>query len=72
MNISCTCSLSRVRARYHAKMFVFTCRCSSAERTVLSTSTATGPATRKDSATCLANSGLVGERLILHPIKLLA
>ena len=53
-------------------MYVFdlTCRCSSADRTALSTSTVTGQATRKDSVTCLVNSGLVGERLILNPLNM--
>ena len=53
-------------------MYVFdlTCRCSSADRTALSTSTVTGQATRKDSVTCLVNSGLVGERLIVIPLNM--
>ena len=37
------------------------CRCSKEDETVPSTSTATGPATRKDSATSKANSGSVGQ-----------
>ena len=36
-------------------------RCFNAAKTVQWTSTATGPITRMDSATCLANSGLVCE-----------
>ena len=56
MNISCRCSLSQVRGRC-------TCRCSSDDRTVPSTSSVTGSATKTDSGTCLANFGLVGERL---------
>ena len=70
MNISCKCSMSRVGVPTHVYAFVFTCRCSSGDRTAPSTSTATGPATRKDSATCLANSGLVGEQLMLNSLKL--
>ena len=48
-----------------------TCRCSSDDKTALSTSVAAGPATKKDSATCLENSGLVGERLIQNPFNML-
>ena len=42
-----------------------TCRCSREDKTVPSTSTATGPATRKNSATSKANSGLVGHTIYL-------
>ena len=38
------------------------CRCSREDKTVPLISTATGPATRKDSATSKANSGSVGQR----------
>ena len=58
-------------AEHCIHVFIVTCRCSSDDRTAPSTSTATGPHTRKDSATCLANSGLVSERLILNSLKLL-
>ena len=56
MNISSRCSLSRIRGRC-------ICRCSSEDRTVPSTSSVTGSATKTDLGTCLANSGLVGEPL---------
>ena len=42
-------------------MSVVTCRCSNDDRTAPSTSTANGPTTRKDLATCPVNSGLVGK-----------
>ena len=69
--VTCRCSLSRVGVRCHVYVFVVACRCSNDDRTAPSTFTATGPATRKDSATCLVNYGLVGERLILNPFNLL-
>ena len=68
--VTCKCSLSHVSVNCHVYVSVVTCRCSSDDRTAPSTSTATGPTTRKDLATCLANSGLVGERLMLNPFKL--
>ena len=74
--VTCTYSFSRVGVPCHIQVFivtctcyfssvvlVFTCRCSSDAKTALSTSTATGPATKTDSGTCLTNSGLVGEPL---------
>ena len=52
--LSATCSCS-----FHVSV---SCRCSREDKTVPSISTATGPATRKDSATWKANSGSVGKR----------
>ena len=54
------CALSGVGLRVCCHVFV-SCRCSREDKMVPSTSTATGPATRKDSATWMANSGLVGK-----------
>ena len=62
--------LGSLRGEHFIYVFIVACRFSNVVRTALSTSTATGPATRKDSATCLANSGLVGERLMPNPLKL--
>lgn len=58
----CWCPLSLVCVLCYTYVFLVTLRCSNEDRTGPLTSTATGPTTRKDSASWAANFGLVGER----------